>query len=185
MVKDDIGEIRTGALRQVVTRSDIQLVNVSGGQEASPPPAQRSNPRILRIVDEGGETGLAGYYIRVPDTAFAAYGDLLQACESRGLVWAGNKVTFVASDTISSAFQYEIRLDELVAPVANGAKRAEGAVELNQPLQEIFEGAYFPIPGFMEPFIVPVGDREIRLELRCDWIDMRTARHWLPRGVVA
>ena len=96
LVKDDIGEIRKGALRQVVTRSDIQMVNVSGDQEASAPPAQRRNPRILRIVDEGGDTGLAGYYIRVPDTAFAAYGDLLQSCESRGLVWAGNKVTFVA-----------------------------------------------------------------------------------------
>ncbi len=185
LVKDDIGEIRKGALRQVVTRSDIQMVSVSGGQGESTPPVQRRNPRILRIVDEGGDTGLAGYYIRVPDTAFAAYGDLLQACESRGLVWAGNKVTFVASDTISSAFQYEIRLDELVAPVSNGAKRAEGAVELHQALQEIFEGAYFPIPGFIEPFLVPVGDREIRLELRCDWIDMRTARHWLPREVVA
>ena len=185
LVKDDIGEIRKGALRQVVTRSDIQMVNVAGRHGESTPPAQKRNPRILRIVDESGDTGLAGYYIRVPDTAFAAYGDLLQSCESRGLVWAGNKITFVASDTISSAFQYEIRLDELVAPRSNGDKRAEGAVELHQPLQEIFEGAYFPIPGFMEPFLVPVGDREIRLELRCDWIDMRTARHWLPREAVA
>ena len=185
LVKDDIGEIRKGALRQIVTRSDIQLVNVSGGQEESAPPAQKSNPRILRIVDESEGTGLAGYYIRVPDTAFAAYGDLLQSCESRGLVWAGNKITFVASDTISAAFQYEIRLDELVAPVSNGDKRAEGAVELHQPVQEIFEGAYFPIPIFVEPFLVPVGDREIRVELRCDWIDMRTARHWLPREMVA
>ena len=185
LVKDDIGEIRKGALRQIVTRSDIQMVNLSGDQEESTPPAQKSNPRILRIVDESGETELAGYYIRVPDTAFAAYGDLLQSCESRGLVWAGNKITFVASDTISSAFQYEIRLDELVAPVSNGDKRAEGAVELNQPLQEIFKGAYFPIPRFIEPFLIPTYDREIRVELRCDWIDMRTARHWLPREMVA
>lgn len=185
LVKDDIGEIRKGALRQIVTRSDIQMVNVSGEQGETAPPSQKRNPRILRIVDAGGETGLAGYYIRVPDTAFAAYGDLLQACESRGLVWAGNKVTFVASDTISSAFQYEIRLDELVAPVSNGDKRAEGAVELHQPVQEIYEGAYFPIPKFMEPFLVPVGDQEIRVELRCDWIDMRTARHWLPKEMVA
>ena len=185
LVKDDIGEIRKGALRQIVTRSDIQMVNVSGEQDEPTPSAQKHNPRILRIVDESGETGLAGYYIRVPDTAFAAYGDLLQSCESRGLVWAGNKITFVASDTISSAFQYEIRLDELVAPASNGDKRAEGAVELHQPLPELFEGAYFPIPRFMEPFLVPVGDREIRVELRCDWIDMRTARQWLPRAMVA
>ena len=185
LVKDDIGEVRKGALRQVVTRSDIQMVNISGGHGESTPQPQKRKPRILRIVDETGGTGLAGYYIRVPDTAFAAYGDLLQSCESRGLVWAGNKITFVASDTISSAFQYEIRLDELVAPVSNGDRRAEGAVELLQPLQEIFEGVYFPIPGLMEPFLIPVGDLEIRLELRCDWIDMRTARHWLPKELVA
>ena len=185
LVKDDIGEIRKGALRQVVTRSDIQMVDVAGGQGESAPPAHKHNPRILRIIDENGDTGLAGHYIRIPDTAFGAYGDLLQSCESRGLVWVGNKITFVASDTISAAFQYEIRLDELVAPVVNGDKRPEGAVELHQPLQEIFEGAYFPIPASMEPFLVPVGDQEIRLDLHCDWVDMRTAKHWLPRELVA
>ena len=36
----------------------------------------------------------------------------------------------------------------------------------------------------LEPFLVPTGDEEIRLELDCDWIDMRTAMHWLPRGGV-
>ena len=185
LAKDDIGEVRKGALRQIVTRSDIQMVNVAGEREQSTPPEQKPNPRILRIVDESGDTGLAGYYIRIPDTAFAAYGDLLQSCESRGLVWAGNKITFVASDTISAAFQYEIRLDELVAPGSNGEKRAEGAVELHQPLQAIFEGAYFPIPTFLESFLVPERDREIRVDLRCDWIDMSTARHWLPREMVA
>ena len=185
LAKDDIGEVRKGAIRQIVTRSDIQMVNVAGEREQSTPPEQKRNPRLMRIVDESGDTGLEGYYIRVPDTAFAAYGDLLQSCESRGLVWAGNKITFVASDTISAAFQYEIRLDELVAPGSNGEKRAEGAVELHQPLQAIFEGAYFPIPTFLESFLVPVGDREIRVDLHCDWIDMSTARHWLPRDMVA
>ena len=185
LAKDDIGEVRKGALRQIVTSSDIQMVNVAGEREQSTPPERKPNPSILRIVDESGDTGLAGCYIRVPDTAYAAYGDLLQSCESRGLVWAGNKITFVASDTISAAFQYEIRLDELVAPGSSGEKRAEGAVELHQPLQAIFEGAYFPIPTFLESFLVPEGDREIRVDLRCDWIDMSTARHWLPREMVA
>ena len=99
-------------------------------------------------MDATGTTNLAGYYIRVPDTAFRAYGDLLQSCESRGLVWHGDKITFIASDTVSAAFRYEIRLDELVVVAENGDKRAEG----------------------------------VRLELDCDWIDMRTAMHWLPRG---
>ena len=185
LVKDDIGEILKGGQRHVVTRSDIQMVNVGGGQGQPEPPPQRPNPRILRIVDENGATGLAGYYIRVPDTAFRAYGDLLQSCESRGLVWAGNKITYIASDTVSAAFQYEIRLDELVAAKVNGDKRAEGAIELDRPLQEIFAGIYFPIPPSLEPFLVPAGDQEIRLELHCDWIDMRSARHWLPKESAA
>ena len=123
---------------------------------------------------------MADYYIRVPDAAYRAYGDLLQSCESRGLVWAGNKINYVASDMVSSAFQYEIRLDELVATDISGQLRAEGAIELRENLQEIFEGIYFPIPGPLQPFLVPQGDQEIRLELYCDWIDMTTARHWQP-----
>ena len=183
LVKDDIGEVQKGGQRQVVTRSDIHMVRVGGGHDQPEPTPQKPNPRILRIVDEDGDMGLAGYYIRVPDTAFKAYGDLLQSCESRGLVWAGNKVTYVASDAVSAAFQYEIRLDELVAPETSGSKRAEGAIELGQSLQEIFEGIYFPIPLLLEPFLVPTGDQEIRLELHCDWIDMRTAKTLAPEGI--
>ena len=36
-----------------------------------------------------------------------------------------------------------------------------------------------------EPFLVPLGDAEIRLELHCDWIDTRTAKHWTPREAAA
>ena len=126
-------------------------------------------------------TDIAGHYIRIPDSAFNAYGDLLQSFESRGLVWAGNKLTFVASDIVSAAFQYEIRLDEIVAAGEVGAIRPEGAVELSKPLQEIYNGIYFPIPKLLKPFLVPAGDEEIRIELYCDWIDMRTAKHWLPK----
>jgi len=62
-----------------------------------------------------------------------------------------------------------------------GTVRAEGAIQLDRLLQEIYEGLYFPIPRPLERFIIPVGDEEIRLELHCDWIDMRTAKHWTPR----
>ena len=180
LVVDDISVVWKGGQRQVVTRSDIQTVNIGGEQDDSVPSAGKPNPRILCIVDQDRSIGLADYYIRVPDAAYKAYGDLLQSCESRGLVWAGNKITYVASDTVSSAFQYEIRLDELVATDISGQPRAEGAIELQEHLQEIFEGIYFPIPGPLQPFLVPQGDQEIRLELYCDWIDMTTARHWLP-----
>ena len=188
LLKDDIGVVRQGGRREVFTRSDVQVVDVGGSdreQGEVEPGTDRSHPRILNIVDDQGTTGLTGYYIRLPDTAFRAYGDLLPECESRGVVWAGNRILYVASDAVSAAFQYEIRVDEVVATDICGTVRADGAIQLEQPMQEMYEGLYFPIPGPLETFIVPQGEEEIRLELHCDWIDMRTAQHWTPRDTAA
>lgn len=156
-----------------------------GGHSQPEPQPGKPPARILHIIDEQGATGLGGFYIRLPDTAFSAYGDLLPECESRGVVWAGNKILYVASDAVSAAFQYEIRLDEVVAANVNGKIRAEGATQLARPLQEMYGGIYFPIPSVLEPFLVPQGDAEIRLELHCDWIDTRTAKHWTPKEAVS
>ena len=181
LVKDDVGLVYKGGQRHVVTRADIQKVEIGSGQVETQQPQQRNNPRILHIVDESGTTGIGGYYIRLPDTTYRAYGDLLLPCEDRGVVWTGNKITYSASDTVCAAFQYEIRLDELVIAEVNDAKRAEGAIKLEQPFQEIFDGLYFPIPTPLESFLVPTGNEEIRLHLHCEWIDMRTAKHWLAK----
>lgn len=178
LLKDDIGVVRKGGQRQVVTRTDVQVVTVRSGEGQADTPPTNPRPRLLRIEDYAG-TGLGGSYIRIPDRAFAAYGDLLPECESRGVVWAGNKILYVASDAVSAAFQYEIRLDEVVAADVSGSQRAEGALPLERPLQQMFEGLYFPIPAPLEHYLVPSGDGEIRLELHCDWIDMRTAKHWV------
>lgn len=184
LLKDDIGTVRKGGRRQVVTRSDVQVVNVGGGgaqpQSDTQPPGNK-NPRILQIIDETGQTGLAGFYIRLPESAYKAYGDILLECESRGIVWGGNKILYVASDTVSASFQYEIRLDEVVTTIVDGVPRAEGARPFDRPLQEMYGGAYFPVPEPLEPYLVPKANAEIRLELHCDWIDMRTAKHWEPR----
>ena len=86
------------------------------------------------------------------------------------------------SDTVSAAFQYEIRLDEVVSVDVNGQPRAEGAIQLEQPLQSMFGCIYLPIPPPLEPFLVPSGDGEIRLELMpCNLLDMRTTKHWMPK----
>jgi hypothetical protein len=185
LLKDDIGVVRKGGQRQVVTRSDVQVVNVGGGQNQLEPQPGKPYPRILHIIDTQDTTGLSGFYIRLPDTAFSAYGDLLPECESRGVVWAGNKILYVASDAVSAAFQYEIRLDEVVATDQNGMTRAEGAVQLERPFQEMYAGIYFPIPTLLERFLVPRDETEIRLELHCDWIDMRTAKHWTSKEAAA
>ena len=179
LVKDDVEEIRRSIQRQIVTRSDVQTVVVAGDHRDTESPPQKSKPRILRIIDERDTDDVNGYYIRVPESAFIVYGDLLQSCDSLGLVWHANNITFVASDSVSAAFQYQIELDEIIAPAIDGFKRAEGAIPLDKSLQEIFEGIYFHIPPQLEQYLVPFGDQEIRLELQCEWIDMRTAKHWL------
>lgn len=185
LLKNDIGVVRKGGQRQVVTRSDVHVVNVGIPQPApAPSDSVGTKPRILQIVDEHAATGLGGFYIRLPDSAFNAYGDLLPECESRGIVWAGNKIEYVISDTVSAAFKYEIRLDEVVATSVDGQARAEGAVRLDRPLQEMYGGLYFPIPQTLERFMVPRGEDELRLELYCDWFDIRTAKHWVPKDSV-
>jgi hypothetical protein len=185
LLKDDIGVVRKGGQRHVVTRSDVQVVNVGAGQSQPERQPGKSLPRILHIIDDQGATGLGGFYIRLPDSAFSAYGDLLPECDSRGVVWAGNKIEYVASDAVSAAFKYEIRLDEVVAADINGARRAEGAIPLEAPFQEMYGGLYFPIPAPLERFLVPRGEAEIRLALYCDWFDIRTARHWTPKEALA
>ena len=178
LVKDDVEEIRRGSIRQVLTTADIGTVSVGKEEEVD---GQRGRRRLVRVVDETGMTSLDGYYLRIPDRAFEAYGDLLPACESRGVVWCGNKITYVASDSVSAAFQYEVRLDEIVRVRSEDEERAEGAIALARPFYEAFEGLYLPIPEELEEFLVPVGLQKIRLQLFCEWFDMQTARQWLVR----
>jgi molecular chaperone HtpG len=182
LIKDDIGVVHKTGQRHVVTRSDVRVVSIANPNAHIESNPDKPFPRILQIVDDRGEANLGGYYIRLPDTAFTAYGDLLPECESRGVVWSGNKILFNASDTVSASFHYEIRLDEVVSSEINGTLRSEGAIALDRPFQELFSGLYFPIPVALERFLVPQGADEIRLQLQCDWFDMRTARHWTQRS---
>ena len=181
LVKDDIGVVRRGGQRQVVTQNDVHVVSVSGEeQQTEQDHKDNTKPRLLQIIDEDKKINSGGYYIRLLERAYEAYGDLLPDCDSHGVVWMGNKITFVASDDVSAQFQYEIRLDEIVVAEVNGMLRAEGVLELERPLQELYEGVYFPIPVALERFLVPIGNVEIRLDLDCDWFDMRTAKQWEP-----
>ena len=176
LVKDDIGVVRKGGQREVVTQQNVVVIDVAD-QDAMQ--TDSKDPcRLLRIVDDDARTKLSGYYIRVPDWAFEAFGDLVLACDTRGVVWTGNRITFVASDGVSAQFQYDIRLDEMVAVAVAGAMRTEGALELTRPLQGLFGGLYVPIPPALTQFLVPSGSGEIRLDLHCEWVDMRTRQLW-------
>lgn len=181
LVKDDVGVVRKGGQRQVITQQDVAVINVDN-QDVTQMDAQDPR-RLLRIVDEGIRTDLSAYYIRLPGWAYDAYGDLVLNCDSRGIVWTGNRVTFVASDGVSAQFQYDIRLDEIVSVEVDGEMRAEGALESEHQLQLLFGGLYFPISEELTRFLVPSGSMEIRLDLHCEWVDMRTRQLWEAEDV--
>jgi hypothetical protein len=94
-------------------------------------------------------------------------------------MWGGNKIGYVVSDAISASFQYEIRLDEVIALQEGTTTRAEGSQQITKPFQLLFDGLYFPIPERLERYLVPMGDASIRLQVDCDLFDMKSARRWI------
>jgi hypothetical protein len=184
----DIEVLTQGTQRQVVRASDVQVVHAGGGGPTSSTEAEGApglEPKLVRIEGIEDFAHLSGYYLRIPTSASIAYGDVIQQCESRGAVWAGNKIMLVASDAISTAFQFEIRLDRIIVTGGESGRVAGGAAEIDRPLQALFGGLYFPVPQPLEAFLVPSSDQEIRIEVRCDWIDFTSARAWEARAEVA
>lgn len=183
LIKDDVQTISKQAERQVMRRSDVHTVRAAASTPDTPSVGEPSAPRKAKILKIEGDSTFAdilGYYMRLPDAAVKAFGDLIKECDSRGVVWAGNKVMFVASDRMSSAFQFEIRLDNLIVTNNDaGQPCVEGARELVRPIQEMSESLYFPIPDVLESVLVPEGDEEIRVEVSPgDWIDLKGAHVW-------
>ena len=183
LVTDDIEVLRRGTQREVVTQADVQVIRAGGSGGSVPAnqvPQEGRIPKLVRIEGVEEFEWLTGYYLRIPKTASEAYGDVIQQCEGRGAVWAGNKVMLIASDLVSTAFQFEVRLDRLITTDGAGGPVAGSAVEIAQPMQALFDGLYFPIPSTLEPFLVPSANKEVCIEVRCDWIDFTLACAWEP-----
>ena len=183
LLTDDIEVLTRQSQRQVVTTSDVEVVQAGPVQGSDQQPLPGREPKLVRIEGTAEFAELFGYYLRIPSSAYVAYGDVIQECDSLGAVWAGNKILFVASDAISSAFQFEIRLDRLITTGEGTSPTTEGASQLARPLQSLFGGLYFPVPTELEQFLVPKEAGEIRIEVRCDWIDFASARAWQAREV--
>jgi molecular chaperone HtpG len=186
LLKDDIHTVSRQSQRHVMRRTDVQTVHAGGGGgQAAEPEAGPKKSKLLRIVGDDAFSDILGYYIRIPDGAVAAFGDVIKECDGRGVLWGGNKILFVASDRISSSFQFEIRLDHLIVTAGDGGQNTvEGAKEVTRPVQEMNGGLYFPIPEQLESVLVPDGDREIRIEVSSgEWIDTETAHAWRSRQV--
>lgn len=185
LLKDDIQTVARHSQRQVVRGSDVQTVHAGGGGATQGPEraADQKKAKLLRILGDESFSEILGYYIRIPDSAAVAFGDVIKECDGRGVLWGGNKILFVASDNISSSFQFEVRLDHLIVTQGDGGQSTvEGAREIKRPVQEMNEGLYFPIPEQLESVLVPADDREVRIEVSSgEWIDTETAHAWRSR----
>lgn len=182
LLSEDIEILTRDVQRDVVRSSDVRVVQAGGprshGEQEPDLPEGQKEPKLIRIEGSVEFAELFGYYLRIPRSAAVAYGDVIQQCEERAAVWAGNKILLYASDGISTAFQFEVRLDQLIVSSDSEMGGGTGAEELMRPIQALFEGLYFPIPPSLEPYLVPQPNDEIRIEVRSDWIDYSTARSW-------
>ena len=182
LLTDDIAVVDRAVRRQVITSEDIRVVSASPGVAGAQPQSNdEEEPKLVKIVGAGHDfRDLDGYYLRIPNSASAAYGDLIVASDDHGAVWMGNKITLLASDGISTAFQFEVKLDQLLLN-ADGNSLSQGAVEIEGSIQELFGGLYFPLPTELERHLVPVGDQEVRIEVLFDWLDFVGSRSWTAR----
>ena len=183
LLTDDIAVVNRAVRRQVVTTSDVRVITATPGNEAVQPESgdHGAEPKLVRIKGGGEEfTRLDGYYLRIPNSATQAYGDVIITSDDRGAIWMGNKIHLMASDGISTAFQFDITLDELMFD-SNTKALSQGAIEIGRSIQELFGGLYFPLPSELETHLVPVGDRKIRIQVDCDWVDFVGSRKWQVR----
>lgn len=187
LVKDEIHTVSRSAKRQVVRSSDVHTITAGtggGGGTAAQNSPLVTKPKLLHIQGDAEFSDILGYYIRVPDSATAAFGDVIKQYENRGIVWAGNKILFVASDGFSSAFQFEVRLEHVITNPLDDNRSMEGADQTERTIQELNDGIYFPLPKALEKALVPEGDQEIRIEVSSgDWIDTKTSHAWRAKLV--
>lgn len=180
-----------GARMSVMRSSDIAQVTITqdegvkeeGNREGeSASTVTKSSPKILRIIDESKSTGLDGYYIKLPQTATNAFGDLVKTFPSFVVVWFANRITWQMSDLKSSAFLFDIILDKIIT-TASDCKLAHGSEELSTlKIHSYSNSLYLFVPLTIVDFIIPKdNENPIKIEIRHELVDIEGARSWVAR----
>jgi Histidine kinase-, DNA gyrase B-, and HSP90-like ATPase len=176
---------RGGGRTEVVGRNDIANVVISseGGVTADPTPSGKKAAKILNIVDETGNTGLAGYYLRIPESATAAFGDIIRAFPSFAVVWFANRVTWQGSDMTSTAFLFDVTLDRFLT-AKGSTDPSHGSMDLNLLHVRTYEGQiYFLIPPILRDRIVPQSAEDlVKIKIQHELIDLRRPRAWTSKA---
>lgn len=173
--------VRPGGRVEVVRRGDVTRVTISDGGVVGASETSRKAPKILQVVDESGRTGLSGYYLRIPESATAAFGSIIRGFPSFAVVWYANRVTWQGSDLETTAFLFDVTLDRLVT--GGKGEDAHGALELaSLQLQTYNDQIYFYIPSTIESYVVPRDASDlIRIQLRHELVDLNRARAWTSK----
>jgi len=86
LLTNDIEVLTRSTKREVVRPSDVQVVHAGvpseGGGETSGTPESRE-PKLVRIDGSEEFSHLFGYYLRIPNSAAIAYGDVIQQCDCK------------------------------------------------------------------------------------------------------
>jgi hypothetical protein len=179
--------VRLGAGRQeIVSRQDIAQVTISAAGVTTDPtvaPAGKRAAKILHIVDTTRTTGLGGYYLRIPESATAAFGDIVRTFPQFAVVWFANRVTWQGCDPANStAFLFDITLDRFLG-TGDAGLGAYGSMELTPSQVQTYEGQiYFLIPHTLQDRIVPrEADEVVKIQLRHELVDLHRARAWTAK----
>ena len=179
-----------GARISVMKSSDISQVTITQEEgvkeeeteEKKSELPKKYSPKILWIIDETQNTGLEGYYIKLPQTATNAFGDLLKTFPSFVVVWFANRITWQISDLQSSAFLFDITIDKIIT-AENDDKLSHGSEELSTlKIHSYTNSLYLFVPPKIEKFIIPKdNENPIKIEIRHELVDIKGARSWTAR----
>ncbi len=177
-----IDVVRSGDVERITISVATGVLTVIGQNAAEAPPDEPTRPpKLLNIVDETKTTGLDGYYLRIPETATAAFGELIRTFPTFVVVWFANRITWQGSDLESTAFLFDISLDQLIG-VAVAGDVAHGALDLEPKRIHMYKNQiYFFIPKAIEAYIVPKQNEAIKVEIRHELIDLGKQRSWTSR----
>ena len=170
-------------ISQVVTQASIAHIEVgapASTQTQAPVVPPGREQKILKIVDLSGNLGIGGYYFRIMDAPAKAFGNEIQTMSEVFAVWFGNRVTYVFSDGVSTAFHYELRVNAFVKVDGD----AGGTILLTKPIQEFGGAMFVEIPEKLVQFIVPSQGQEIVVSVNYDWIDLQKGEAILDREPV-
>jgi hypothetical protein len=173
---------RSGGGRiEVIGKGDIASLTIpsGGGAVVESDPDGKKTPKLLQIVDETGETGLSGYYLRIPESATAAFGKIITTFPSFAVVWFANRVTWQGTDLSTTAFLLDVTLDRLLASDASGGL-AHGSMEIPSSRLQVFgEQIFFFIPEILQDRVVPQEEANpIKIEVRHELVDLNRSRSW-------